>query len=91
MIGDDVELSLAEQADEAVPPYARLLEDALRGSTELFTREDLVDAEWRIVEPILGDVTPLYRYEKGTWGPPEAIGIIGVDGPWVDPRVLPST
>jgi glucose-6-phosphate 1-dehydrogenase len=91
MVGDDVELSLAEQSDEAVPPYARLLEDALRGSTELFTREDLVDAEWRIVEPILGDVTPLYRYEKGTWGPPEAIGIIGVDGPWVDPRVLPTT
>ena len=87
MIGDDVELSLAEQADAAVPPYARLLEDALRGSTELFTRADLVDAEWKVVEPILGDVTPVYRYEKGTWGPPETLGIIGVDGPWFDPRV----
>jgi glucose-6-phosphate 1-dehydrogenase len=87
MIGDDVELSLAEREDTSVPPYARLLEDALRGSTELFTRADLVDAEWRIVEPILGDATPIYRYEKGTWGPAEALGIIGADGPWIDPKV----
>jgi len=91
MVGDDVELSLAEQASEAVPPYARLIEDALRGSTELFTREDLVDAEWQIVETILGNATPVYHYDQGTWGPPEALGIIGADGPWIDPRVnLPS-
>ena len=60
--------------------------DALRGSTELFTREDLVDAQWRIIEPILGDVTPIYRYRPGTWGPDEAVGMIGTFGPWHDPR-----
>ena len=87
IVGDDVELSLAERAEDAVPPYARLLEDALRGSTELFTRSDLVDAEWHVVEPILGDAAPLYDYDKGTWGPPEAQGIIGPDGPWIDPSV----
>jgi len=88
MIGDDVELMLAEQTGEMVPPYVRLLGDALKGSTELFTREDLVAAQWAVVEPILGDVTPVYPYNPGEWGPDEAIGIIGLDGPWVDPRHL---
>ena len=86
MIGDDVELMLAEQPAVMVPPYVRLLGDAIKGSTELFTREDLVAAQWAVVEPILGDVTPVYPYEQGEWGPDEAIGIIGLDGPWVDPR-----
>jgi len=83
-----VELMLAEQTGEMVPPYVRLLGDALKGSTELFTREDLVAAQWAVVEPILGDVTPVYPYNPGEWGPDEAIGIIGLDGPWVDPRHL---
>jgi len=86
MVGDEVELRLSEQPGSVLPPYARLLGDALRGSTELFTREDLVDAQWRIIEPILGDVTPVYRYHPGTWGPDEAVGMIGEFGPWHDPR-----
>ena len=32
-------------------------------------RESVQEA-WRVVEPILGDVTPLHEYEAGTWGPP---------------------
>ena len=86
MVGDEVELRLSEQPGSVLPPYARLLGDALRGATELFTREDLVDAQWRIIEPILGDVTPIYRYRPGSWGPDETIGMIGAFGPWNDPR-----
>jgi glucose-6-phosphate 1-dehydrogenase len=52
--------------------YERLLGDALRGDSSLFARENAVDAQWRIVEPVLGDVTPLYEYEQNTWGPAEA-------------------
>ena len=32
------------------------------------------------------NVTPLYRYKPGTWGPEEAGRLIGNDGPWIDPR-----
>ena len=39
MAGQDVELSLTRQAAEDMPPYQRLLGDAMRGSAELFTRE----------------------------------------------------
>jgi glucose-6-phosphate 1-dehydrogenase len=40
-------------------PYERLLGDAMRGDATLFAREDAVEAAWRVVEPILGDATPL--------------------------------
>jgi glucose-6-phosphate 1-dehydrogenase len=58
----------------------------MHGISDLFTREDIVDAEWRIVNNILDNVSPLYRYEPGTWGPDEAIKLIGADGPWLDPK-----
>jgi glucose-6-phosphate 1-dehydrogenase len=87
MVGRDVELELHRQAADDIPPYQRLLGDASRGNTELFSRQDLVEAQWRIVEPILGNVTPYYTYAPGTWGPEEAHQLIGNDGPWLDPAV----
>jgi glucose-6-phosphate 1-dehydrogenase len=89
MVGNDVELMLQRQAAEDEPPYQRLLGDAMRGNNELFARQDLVEAQWRAVEAILGNVTPLYTYEPGTWGPGEANQLIGAQGPWFDPQMPP--
>lgn len=86
MVGDDVELTLKEHAALDMPPYERLLGDAMRGNSDLFARQDLVFAQWRIVQPILGNVTPVYNYDPGTWGPGEALQLIGCDGPWVNPQ-----
>ena len=88
MEGNDVELMLTEQPAGFRPPYQRLLGDAMHGNGDLFGREDIVDAQWRVVQHILGDVTPLYKYETGTWGPDEATRLIGRDGPWRDPQVI---
>ena len=52
--------------------YERLLTDAMQGEATLFARQDAVEVAWSIVEPILGDRTPLHEYAPGTWGPPEA-------------------
>lgn len=87
MVGDDTELMLTAQAANYRPPYQRLLGDAMQGNGDLFGREDIVDAQWRIVEPILDNVTPLYMYDSGSWGPDEAIRLIGGDGPWRNPVV----
>jgi glucose-6-phosphate 1-dehydrogenase len=87
MVGDDMELMLTAQAAAYRPPYQRLLGDAMHGNGVLFGREDIVDAQWRIVQPILDNVTPLYLYQSGSWGPDEATRLIGGDGPWRDPRV----
>jgi len=86
MVGSDVELLLQRQPGADEPPYQRLLGDAMRGNNELFARQDLVEAQWRAVEKILGDVAPLYNYEPGTWGPGEAHQLIGAEGPWIDPQ-----
>ena len=90
MVGNDVELILQRQSAADEPPYQRLLGDAMGGTSELFAREDLVEAQWRVVQPILGNVTPAYTYDPGTWGPQEALQLIGSEGPWIDPQV-PST
>jgi glucose-6-phosphate 1-dehydrogenase len=86
MTGDNVELMLSERAASLTPPYQRLLGDAMRGNDELFGREDVVDAQWRIVQPILVDPPACQPYEPGTWGPDAAETLIGADGPWRNPK-----
>jgi glucose-6-phosphate 1-dehydrogenase len=86
LIGEDVELVAAERPDPGRPPYERLIGDATIGDTELFARQDAVEAEWRVVDPVVGDdATPLYEYEPGTWGPEEADQLIAGDGTWAVP------
>ena len=91
MAGRDVELDLHSQVVEDMPPYERLLGDAGKGNVELFSRQDIVEAQWRIVDPVAGDLTPVYTYKPGTWGPEEARELIGSDGPWTDPVVEGDT
>jgi glucose-6-phosphate 1-dehydrogenase len=86
MRGEDVELIAHHQPRERMEPYERLLTDALMADAELFSRQDIVEASWRVVDPILDDATPVYRYDPGTWGPEEADRLIRGDGGWHDPR-----
>ncbi len=59
----------------------------MRGDASLFAREDSVEAAWRVVDPVLGNVTPVYRYTPKTWGPPEANALVAGHGGWHNPRV----
>ena len=86
MVGEDIELSLCHQDPEEMQPYERLIADAMMGEATLFAREDSVEAAWAIVDPILGDVTPVCPYEPGTWGPAEAERIIARHGGWRGPK-----
>jgi glucose-6-phosphate 1-dehydrogenase len=86
MSGEDVELFACQRSAGEMLPYERLLSDAMRGDASLFGREDAVEAAWRVVDPILENVTPVHAYEPGTWGPPEAEQIIGDNGGWDNPR-----
>jgi len=65
--------------------YERLLLDTLHGDSTLFTRSDEVEAEWRVVQPILENLEKLkpFGYEPGSWGVPEADWLFhGVEGAW---------
>jgi glucose-6-phosphate 1-dehydrogenase len=72
-------------------PYERLLGDALRGDGSLFARDDCVEAAWRVVDPILGNTTPLFEYEPDTWGPLEAKRVLAVGDAWHDPAPPPTS
>jgi glucose-6-phosphate 1-dehydrogenase len=86
MIGEDVELIMTEQPGSLTPPYQRLLGDAMRGDSELFGRQDIIEAQWRIVEPILRDPPACFEYEPGNWGPEAANALLGAYGPWRNPK-----
>ncbi len=85
LIGEDIELTLTEQETAFRPPYQRLLRDAMLGVGDLFGRHDIIDAQWRIVEPVLNLRSPPIPYSPGSWGPEEASELIGNDGPWRNP------
>jgi glucose-6-phosphate 1-dehydrogenase len=87
MAGEDVELIVTRRPGEEMTPYERLLGDALRGDLGLFGRQDAIEAQWAVVDPVLGDATPVHEYARGTWGPKEAMRLIEGDDGWMDPQV----
>jgi glucose-6-phosphate 1-dehydrogenase len=82
---EPVELMAHRQALDEVPAYARLLQSALAGDSSLFGRADSIDAQWRIVEPVLGNVTSVYNYEPGSWGPNQAERLLPRGDWWHNP------
>jgi glucose-6-phosphate 1-dehydrogenase len=75
--------SFMSQSPEA---YERLILDAMRGDATLFTRNDEVEAQWEICDPIVAkwEATPgpLPQYEAGTQGPPEAQRLLKDGARW---------
>jgi glucose-6-phosphate 1-dehydrogenase len=65
MEGQDVVLILMEQEWAFMPPYQRPPDDAMRGIGGLFGRQDIVDAQWRIVDPVLDNVVLPVTYQQG--------------------------
>ena len=81
----DLEVLFEKVPGEDPEPYERLLDDALHGRSQLFTREDAVEETWRIVEPLLDDPGPVHPYPPGTWGPEEANGLTRGICQWNEP------
>jgi len=69
---------------DAPDAYETLIVDALRGDATLFTRQDEVEQQWRLVDPIARawalEPRDLPVYPAGTWGPIEADLLIARDG-----------
>ena len=89
MVGHEVELLATQGVRDDMDAYERLLGDAMNGEAMLFAREDAVEAEWRIVEPLLSSTTPPHEYQPGTWGPAEADRLMDRPGPWHRPQPAP--
>jgi glucose-6-phosphate 1-dehydrogenase len=83
MTGVPVSLTFMEHpAAGQMGSYERLLGDALLGDATLFAREDVVEASWAIVEPILQRAMPPVEYAAGSWGPAEADALVADVGGW---------
>jgi glucose-6-phosphate 1-dehydrogenase len=86
MRSEVTELEVVRHPDgDAMEPYERLLGDAMAGDAMLFARQDGVEAAWAVVQPVLGDATPVHAYEPGTWGPEEAGRLTADAGGWQAP------
>jgi len=83
----ELDMEFATEGGEGATPYEVLLHAALRGDPTHFTRQDSVEATWRIVQPLLDAPPPAQPYAKGSWGPaagellPDGFG--GWHGPWI--------
>ena len=66
-------------------PYEVLLHAALIGNPTRFARQDGVEQEWRIVQPILDNPPPVQTYQPGSWGPAAADQLVAAYGGWREP------
>jgi glucose-6-phosphate 1-dehydrogenase len=64
--------------------YDRLIGAALNGERWLFAQQDTVEAAWRVVDPIVGEVGPLLPYACGSWGP-DSSSLLPAAEAWHDP------
>jgi glucose-6-phosphate 1-dehydrogenase len=90
MTGEPIELRLVEEPsqgqDGRMDAYERLLGDAMAGDATLFAREDVVEAAWAIVDPILTEPGRVHAYAPGTWGPSAADALVNDVEGWNDPE-----
>lgn len=89
MVGQPTELSVMETSAQGsagrMDAYERLLGDAMMGDATLFARQDVVEAAWAIVDPLLTQPTELHEYDQGSWGPAEAERLVTDVGGWNTP------
>ena len=69
-------------APNPLPPYVRLIHDALTGDRSLFTRPDGLAAVWKSVGPLLENRPMVAPYAPGSWGPAQARELIA-PGRWL--------
>jgi glucose-6-phosphate 1-dehydrogenase len=80
-------MEFAEQGGEGATPYEVLLHAAMDGRTLPFTRQDGVEEQWRILQPLLDAPPPIHPYMPGTWGPRAATSLVQRHGRWHGPWV----
>ena len=90
MAGRPVELLVSDLGGQGeagrMEAYERLLGDAMMGDATLFARQDVVEAAWAVVDPVLHGPSPMFEYEPGTWGPREADRLVVEVGGWNAPQ-----
>ena len=78
----DVEFAAA--GGEGPTPYEVLLLAAMEGRSVRFTRQDTVEQQWRVMQPLIDQPPPVHPYAPGSWGPGAADALTAGHGGWRD-------
>jgi glucose-6-phosphate 1-dehydrogenase len=83
-----MDMEFAQQGGEGATPYEVLLHAAMEARRLRFTRQDGVEEQWRIMQPLLDAPPPVHPYTPGTWGPDAANDLVHAHGGWRGPWIV---
>jgi glucose-6-phosphate 1-dehydrogenase len=79
------ELTCDRRPESDQRAYDRLIGAALEGERRLYVRQGTGDAARKILDQVLGDITPVHPDPRGRWAPRKPIGCCPTGTPWHDP------
>jgi glucose-6-phosphate 1-dehydrogenase len=82
-----LDMEFGAEGGEGPTPYEVLLHAAMVGDATRFTRQDGVEEQWRIMQPLIDSPPPVHSYAPGSWGPAEADALVAGHGRWHEPWV----
>jgi glucose-6-phosphate 1-dehydrogenase len=80
-----LDMEFADEGGEGATPYEVLLSAAMAGQTVRFTRQDAVEEQWRIMQPLIDAPPPVHPYAPASWGPDAATALVAGHGRWHEP------
>jgi glucose-6-phosphate 1-dehydrogenase len=80
-----LDMEFAEEGGEGPSPYEVLLTAAMAGDGMRFTRQEGVEQQWRVVQPLLDAPPPVHPYAQGSEGPAAADALTADHGGWRGP------
>ena len=78
-------MEFAAEGGEGPTPYEVLLHAAMEGRGVRFTRQDTVEQQWRVMQPLVDNPPPVHPYAPGSWGPDAADALVAGHGGWRGP------
>src|SRR5215831_8914466 len=82
-----LDMEFETEGGEGPTPYEVLLHAAMVGDSTRFTRQDGVEEQWRIMQPLIDSPPPVHPYAPGSWGPEEADDLVAGHGHWHEPWI----
>ena len=80
----EFDMEFAAEGGEGPTPYEVLLHAAMLGQSTRFTRQDSVEEEWRVMQPLIDAPPTVHTYPPGSWGPAAADTLVAEHGGWRD-------
>jgi glucose-6-phosphate 1-dehydrogenase len=81
----ELDMEFAQEGGEGPTPYEVLLHAAMNRLSTRFSRQDAVEEQWRVMQPLLDAPPPVESYAPGSWGPSAAEKLTQGVGGWRTP------